>query len=86
MWLTSLRDSKRQNEGIVTRHQFLMEHAGRARIMRRLTDQIEPLLCDQNDVIYNNKMGEKGLLVFTQEFSPESYFQEFSVVALIENM
>ena len=53
MWLTSLTDNERQSEGIVTHHQFLMEQAGRARIMRRPTavpefvfqnyDQIEPV-------------------------------------------
>ena len=49
--MTSLTDTKRQ--GIVTRHQFLMEQAGHARIMRSPTatpilffqnlDQIEPV-------------------------------------------
>ena len=41
--MTSLTDSKRQNEGIVTHHQFLMEQADCARILRRPTEQIEPI-------------------------------------------
>ena len=35
--MTSLTDVERQSEGIVPRHQFLMEQAGRARIMRSPT-------------------------------------------------
>ena len=35
--MTSLTDTERQSEGLVTRHQFLMEQAGRARIMRSPT-------------------------------------------------
>ena len=51
MWMASLTDTERQ--GVVPRHQFLMEQAGRARIMRSPTaapnffqqnsDQIEPV-------------------------------------------
>ena len=36
MWLALLTDTQHQNEGIVTHHQFLMEQAGRARIITRL--------------------------------------------------
>ena len=61
-----------------------MEQAGHVRIMRRPTaapkfifqnsDQIESVkpLCDQKDVISNCNMGEKAVLVFARESSPES--------------